>query len=424
MSAIASLQAVLATETSYAGGNDTDVSDSPALLQDNTNSKMNGASTGLSAPSTYIAWDMKLNAVYKKIRSLLSPANQNKLKDWQMAWIKNKDRIAKKAGSPAEKEKMLTEYTKDRLQDLQELLTAVEDDSEQELDYEDENAHNRYFNANGSNELLIRNFPEKSVRLTLGITLPPGVFCSGRRIRAMWPELRYLDTKSDEKLMVCKFSEPDEKNSVEGFATWHNGYYLSPNGSYAIIEAMDDEAFHSDGAQGQTCYYVYELPALSDVPRGVPIGASPKELTLKPIKTLTTDQLAKDYPIASAQSKEGAALAVPQKEGNETAAYSIPPSESQNMGISMPREFVGTWNSRPMSEESQVVITTKEIRYYLGEVVGKITKITRLSPFERVCELECTEIDEKWNDVARLKLLANGDELKFNDRNEKLYRSQ
>jgi hypothetical protein len=90
----------------------------------------------------------------------------------------------------------------------------------------------------------------------------------------------------------------------------------------------------------------------------------------------------------------------------------------------MPREFVGTWDSRPMSEESQVVITPKEIRYYLSEVVGKITKITRMTPHEVVCELECTEIDEKWKDVARLKLQDGGNQLKFNDRDEILYRSE
>jgi len=304
ISVIACLQAVATTAKGQTGENAQNASDSRASLKDITHSEMDGSSSGLSARAAYIAWDAELNAVYKKIRSLLSPENQSKLKDWQMAWIKNKDRMAQKASSSAEKEAMLAEFTKDRLQELQELLTAVEEDPERELDFEDSNAHCRYLNANGLNELFIRNFPEESLCLTLGITLPPGVSYTGRQVRGMWPELRYLDLESNQKLMLCTFSEPDEGNSVEGSSTWHNGFYLSPDGACAIIEAMDEEAFHSDGAQGQTCYYVYELPALSVVPRGVPSGASPKELMLKPIKTLTKAQVLKDFPNASAPTRE------------------------------------------------------------------------------------------------------------------------
>lgn len=286
---MASLQAVSAIEKSRAGEAVQNASHSLAL--NNTISVINGASLELPAHSTYTAVDAELNLLYKKIRSLLSAENQSKLKDWQTVWIRNKDQMAEKASSPLEKEKILLAFIKDRLQDLQELLIAVEEDPEHELNFEDQNAQRRYFNANGLNQLLIRNFPQKSVRMTLGITLPPGVFYSGRRIRGMWPDLRYLDPVSNQKLMVCFFSEPNEGSSAEGPFTWHNGYYLSPDGASAIIEAMDEEAFHSDGTLGQTCYYVYELPTLSDVPRGVPIGASPKELILKPIKTLTKDQL-------------------------------------------------------------------------------------------------------------------------------------
>jgi hypothetical protein len=45
---------------------------------------------------------------------------------WQMSWITIRDRMAQKVGSPAQKEKMLAEFTKDRLQELQELLTGVQ----------------------------------------------------------------------------------------------------------------------------------------------------------------------------------------------------------------------------------------------------------------------------------------------------------
>ena len=54
-----------------------------------------------AASTNYKALDAELNAVYKKIRSLLPPENQNKLKNWQMAWVKNNEYMAQKAGSSA-----------------------------------------------------------------------------------------------------------------------------------------------------------------------------------------------------------------------------------------------------------------------------------------------------------------------------------
>ena len=88
----------------------------------------NSGSPGVfsSTDPNYQALDAELNAVYKKIHSSLSLENQSKLKDWQMAWITIKDRVAQKVSSPAQKEKMLAEFTKDRLQELQELLTGVQ----------------------------------------------------------------------------------------------------------------------------------------------------------------------------------------------------------------------------------------------------------------------------------------------------------
>jgi hypothetical protein len=77
-----------------------------------------------------------------------------------------------------------------------------------------------------------------------------------------------------------------------------------------------------------------------------------------------------------------------------------------------------------MSEESQVQITEKEMRYYLGEVVGRFVKITRTTPNQIVCEMKCTEIEETWKETATLTLLAGGKQLKFNNREGLLYRSK
>ena len=371
-----------------------------------------------AASTNYKALDAELNAVYKKIRSLLPPENQNKLKNWQMAWVKNNEYMAQKAGSSAEKEKILTASTRERLDELQALLLAVEEDPERELDFEDENAGSRHINANGLNALIVRNLPEESLRTTLGLTIPPGVFYSGRDIRAMWPEVNFTNPETNQKLLVCKFSEPEEGNSVETHSTWHNGYYLSPDGSFAIVEAMDEEAFHSDGAQGQSCYYLYNLPGLAEIPRSVSKGSGPKEINLKPAKTLSKAQLEHTYPDISAPTESNSGSE------SEDSASGAESETTETQGLSIPTEFVGTWDSRPMSEESQVVITKNEIRFYLGEVVGKFTKITRTGPNQVLCEIDCKEIEETWKDKTTLTLLAGGKQLKVNEADKPLYRAK
>ena len=384
----------------FSGEQESDKSDTPA------------------ASTNYQALDAELNAVYKKIRSLLPPENQNKLKNWQMGWIQNNEYMAQKAGSSAEKEKILTASTRERLDELQALLLAVEEDPERELDFEDENAGSRHINANGLNGLIVRNLPEESLRITLGLTIPPGVFYSGRDIRGMWPEVNFTDPETNQKLLVCKFSEPEEGNSVETGSTWHNGYYLSPDGSFAIVEAMDEDAFHSDGAQGQSCYYVYDLPELAEIPRSISKGSGPKEINLKPAKTLSKAQLAKAYPDISAPTESNSGSE------SEDSASGAESETTETQGLSIPTEFVGTWDSRPMSEESQVVITKNEIRFYLGEVVGKFTKITRTGPNQVVCEIDCKEIEETWKDKTTLTLLAGGKQLKVNEADKPLYRAK
>lgn len=382
------------------GGQESDKSDTP------------------EASKNYKALDAELNAVYKKIRSLLPPENQTKLKNWQMGWIQNNEYLAQKAGSSAEKEKILTTSTRERLDELQALLIAVEEDPERELDFEDENAGSRHINANGLNGLIVRNLPEESLRITLGLTIPPGVFYSGRDIRGMWPEGNFINPETNQKLLVCKFSEPEEGNSVETMSTWHNGYYLSPDGSFAIVEAMDEEAFHSDGAQGQSCYYVYKLPALAEIPRSVSKGSGPKEINLKPAKTLSKAQLAKAYPDISAPTESNSGSE------SEDSASGAESESTETQGVIIQTEFVGTWDSRPMSEESQVVITKNEIRFYLGEVAGKFTKITRTGPNQVVCEIDCKEIEETWKDKTTLTLLAGGKQLKVNESDKPLYRAK
>ena len=270
-----------------------------------------------AASKNYKTLDADLNAVYKELRSLLAPANQKKLKDWQMKWVQKNESTAKNESDSGEKDRLLLEATKTRLAELEELLSEIKIDADRELDFE-EDGQARHHNANGLNDLLMSDFPEESLRLTLGITLPPGISYSGRDIRGMWPELRYRSTETNKKLLVCTFSEPQEGNTVEGSQTWHEGYYLSPDGAVAIIQAMDEEAFHSDGVNGQTCYYVYHLPALADVLRTAPRGSNTKDFNLKPVQSLTKAQLAAAFPDVAAPKEANAQAVESQGKATDT----------------------------------------------------------------------------------------------------------
>jgi len=377
-----------------------------------------------SSEQKYHQADAELNRVYKELRALLDPANQKKLKDWQMKWIQKNEKMTKKASDPTDKASLLLEPTQTRLTELEALLAEIKDYAERDLDFEDANGHIRYLGAQDSDALLTRDFPEDSLRLTFGITLSPGIYYKGRDIRGMTPELDYLSTDTNKKLLSCKLNEPEGgMPMLEGF-TWSFAYYLSPDGSFAIVESAEDQAFHSDGAEGKTLYYVYQLPALADVPRNALRGSAPKKIVLKPIKSLTKDQLAESYPDAAETKAENTQAVESQDKSTDAAVEPKPTEVPDAEAVSIPREFIGTWDSRPMSEESQVQITEKEMRYYLGEVVGRFVKITRTTPNQIVCEMKCTEIEETWKETATLTLLAGGKQLKFNNREELLYRSK
>lgn len=385
---------------------------------------LTGTAFAQSSEHQYQQADAELNRVYKELRSLLAAANQKKLKDWQMKWV-NKNAVAiKKASGPADKARLLLEPTQTRLTELEALLAEIKDYAERDLDFEDANGHIRYLGAQDSDALLTRDFPEDSLRLTCGTTLAPGIYYKGRDIRGMTPELAYLSTDTNKKLLVCKLTEPAvDMPMLEGL-TWSFPYYLSPDGSYAIVESVEDQAFHSDGADLKSLYYVYALPRFNDVPRNTPLGSELKKIALKPIKSLTESQLAEAYPEAAVPKAENTPSVESQDKATDNVGEPIPSEVPDAEAVSIPREFVGTWDSRPLSEESQVVITKNEIRFYLGEVVGKFTKITRTGPNQVVCEIDCKEIEETWKDKTTLTLLAGGKQLKVNKADKPLYRAK
>ena len=157
---------------------------------------------------------------------------------------------------------------------------------------------------------------------------------------------------------------------------------------------------------------------MAEIPRSVSKGSGPEEINLKPAKTLSKAQLAKAYPDISAPTESNSGSE------SEDSASGAESETTETQGLSIPPEFVGTWDSRPMSEESQVVITKNEIRFYLGEVVGKFTKITRTGPNQVVCEIDCKEIEETWKDKTTLTLLAGGKQLKVNEADKPLYKAK
>ena len=298
------------------------------------------------------------------------------------------------------------------------------DYAERELDFEDDNGHIRYLGAQDSDALLTSDFPEDSIRLTCGITLAPGIHYKWKDIKRMSPELAYLSTDTNKKLLAYKLNEPEGNMlMLEGF-TLSFPYYLSPDGSFAIVESSQDPMFQPDGADLKSLYYVYALPRFDDVPRNTPLGSELKKIELKPIKSLTESQLAEAYPDAVAPKAENTQTVESQDKQADGAGEPKPSEVPDAEAVSIPREFIGTWDSRPLSEESQVVITKNEIRFYLGEVVGKFTKITRTGPNQVVCEIDCKEIEDTWKDKLTLKLVAGGKQLIINNSGKPLYKAK
>jgi uncharacterized protein YecT (DUF1311 family) len=259
---------------------------------------LTGAALAQDLSDQFQEADAELNRVYKELRSLLNPDQQKQLKAWQLEWVQKNERMVNKAGNPADKASVLLEPTQTRLAELEALLEEMKMDAERELDFEDQNGKIRYLTAHGSDGLLERDFPQASLRLTFGITIAPGVIYSGRDIRGMSPELAYISTETNKKLAAFKLTDPEDGYpTLEGF-TWNNAYYLAPDGSFAIVEVMEDEAFHTDGAQGKTLYCVYELPGLDEVLSSASAVSDSQENMLRPVKALTKAQLKSAYPEA------------------------------------------------------------------------------------------------------------------------------
>ncbi len=82
----------------------------------------------------YQQWDVKLNLVYKKIRSKLSVARKTKLKEAQLAWIVFRDKSAEFEASEEEGGSMyslvhlsvMASLTEQRVENLREILMRMD----------------------------------------------------------------------------------------------------------------------------------------------------------------------------------------------------------------------------------------------------------------------------------------------------------
>ena len=134
---------------------------------------------------------------------------------------------------------------------------------------------------------------------------------------------------------------------LEGF-TLSFPYYLSPDGSFAIVESSQDPMFQPDGADLKSLYYVYALPRFDDVPRNTPLGSELKKIVLKPIKSLTKAQLADAYPDAVALAGQEASSAV--SEANPKTASELPQSPKSEARFE--GKITGFYTNLGESEES------------------------------------------------------------------------
>jgi uncharacterized protein YecT (DUF1311 family)/uncharacterized caspase-like protein len=138
---------------------------------------------------------------------------------------------------------------------------------------------------------FVRTIPDKNILITLGKISPPGETITGTQMRDARPVLQYYSTIDRKRIANFTFTDPygvGMRHAGSGHA-WHNGYYITRDGKYAVVEAMDDDAFHTDGRIGERLFYLYILPDLNSA-----IGTNSNQLN--PIKSLTKEELEIKFP--------------------------------------------------------------------------------------------------------------------------------
>lgn len=136
-----------------------------------------------------------------------------------------------------------------------------------------------------------RKIPDKNILITIGKISPPGETITGTQMRDARPVLEYYSTIDRKRIANFTFTDPygvGMRHAGSGHA-WHNGYYITHDGKYAVVEAMDDDAFHTDGRIGERLFYLYILPDLNSA-----IGTNSNQLN--PIKSLTKEELEIKFP--------------------------------------------------------------------------------------------------------------------------------
>ena len=297
--------------------------------------------------------DAQLNQVYQQLRGTLNDAQKQQLKVAQRDWIKQRDAFV--AANPGNPQGALYQATMQRVNALQEVLRKVQGnenantqrvqnikatDRQSSLqntvntkeakilptlqiigaDIEDASiTDDRKFVTTGrpgnvgseptveiwdmkTGSLLhsfvtgsefTRLLPDKNILITIGKMSPPGEFRTATQMRDARPVLEYYSTLDRKKIANFTFSDPygDGMRHAGSGHAWHNGYYITRDGKYAIVEALDDEAYHSDGEQGVKLYYLYKLSLLIN-------EACQNNNCISPFKSLTKKELELQYPEA------------------------------------------------------------------------------------------------------------------------------
>ena len=266
--------------------------------------------------------DAQLNQVYQQLRGTLNDVQKQQLKQEQRAWIKERD--ASMAANSANPQGALYQATMQRVTALQGVLQQIGVKErtliprEQEIKATDRQSSLQ--NTGNTNEAKIlptpqilggeviesvsitdngkfvtigrmgiggaqpmveiwdiksgsllhsfitgsefaRTLPDKNVLISVGKVFQPGEVITGTEIRDRYPTIEIFSTNDRKKHSIREGeSRCKDLKHVGAGHVWHDGYYITRDGRYAIIQERDDEAYLGEIEDGHRLFQVYLLP--------------------------------------------------------------------------------------------------------------------------------------------------------------------
>jgi uncharacterized protein YecT (DUF1311 family)/uncharacterized caspase-like protein len=134
-----------------------------------------------------------------------------------------------------------------------------------------------------------RTLPDKNILISIGKVFQPGETITGTEIRDRYPTIEIFSTNDRKKHSIPKGeSRCKDLKHVGSGHVWHDGYYITRDGRYAIIEERDDETYFREIEDGHCLFQVYLLPNFNK--------ENEKLLETHLVKILTRKELEQMFP--------------------------------------------------------------------------------------------------------------------------------